>query len=152
VDILEIMATIRHRYPFLLVDRIVELDPGVRAVGLKNVTMNEPFFRGHFPGAPMMPGSLIVEHAAQVGCCLLLSCEAHAGKLGLFAGMQEVVFHKPVTPGDQLYTEVVMAHVSSRAGKARFTSRVDGEVVAEGLYLFLLAPDPARAQPALAGG
>jgi len=146
MDIMEIMATIQHRYPFLLVDRIVEMEPGVRAVGLKNVTINEPFSPGFFPGNPMMPGSLIVEHAAQVSCALLLSSNALAGKLGLFTTIEDVKFCRRVIPGDQLLTEVVTEHVGSRAGKVRFTSRVDGEVVAEGRYTFLLVPDPSKVE------
>jgi 3-hydroxyacyl-[acyl-carrier-protein] dehydratase len=146
VDIIEIMATIQHRYPFLLVDRIVEMEPGVRGVGLKNVTMNEPFFQGHFPGNPIMPGVLIVEHAAQVSCALILSSEALAGKLGIFTSMEEVKFRRTVKPGDQIFTEVSAVHISSRAGKIQFTSRVDGQVVAEGRYTFLLVPDPAKAK------
>ena len=106
LDIAEIMATIPHRYPFLLVDRILELEPGKRAVGLKNVTMNEQFFTGHFPGNPIMPGVLIVEHAAQVGGVLLLATTKNAGKLALFAGIDEMKFRRQVRPGDQLITEV----------------------------------------------
>lgn len=144
MDITQIMAVIPHRYPFLLIDRILEMEPGVRVVGLKNVTMNEPFFQGYFPGYPLMPGVLIVEHAAQIGCALLLSSPENEGKIGLFTGMSEVQFHRKVVPGDQLITEVITEHLSTRAGKVRFTSRVDGEVVAEGLYAFLLVPDPAK--------
>ena len=117
MDIVQIMATIQHRYPFLLIDRIVELEPGVRAVGLKNVTANEPFMPGHFPGNPMMPGMLIVEHAAQVSCALLLSSEALDGKLGLFTSINDVKFTGNVVPGDQLLTEVVTMHLAAAPAK-----------------------------------
>lgn len=146
MDIVRIMATIQHRYPFLLIDRIVEMDAGVRAVGLKNISINEPYFTGFIPGYPIMPGVLIIEHAAQISCALFLSSEAHAGKLGIFASMEEVKFFRSVVPGDQLFTEVVTVRMSSRCGKVRFTSRVDGEVVAQGLYTFFLVPDPAKAR------
>lgn len=142
MDIVQIMATIQHRYPFLLVDRILELDPGKRAVGLKNVTMNEEFFNGHFPGNPIMPGVLIVEHAAQVGGILLLTTAGYEGKLALFAGIDEMKFRRRVTPGDQLITEVTIVRISGRAGKVHVVSRVDGEVAAEGQYTFMLVPDP----------
>ncbi|MEI7833224.1 MAG: 3-hydroxyacyl-ACP dehydratase FabZ [bacterium] len=144
MDITQIMATIQHRYPFLLVDRILELETGVRVVGIKNVTMNEPFFQGHFPGNPIMPGVLIVEHAAQVGCMLILTAPQHAGKLGLFTSIEEVKFRRQVTPGDQLVTEVIMVQNSSRAGKVKFTTKVDGNIAAEGSFMFLLVPDPAK--------
>lgn len=146
MDIREIMSIIQHRYPFLLVDRILELDPGKRIVGLKNVTFNEHFFPGHFPGNPIMPGVLIVEHAAQVGSILMLTATGNQGKLGLFAGIEEMKFRRKVVPGDQLITEVEMLRVSGRAGKVRVTCRVDGEVAAEGLYTFMLVPDPAQQQ------
>lgn len=144
MDINQIMDTIQHRYPFLLVDRITELETGVRVVGVKNVSMNEPFFQGHFPGNPIMPGVLIVEHAAQVGCMLILTAPEHAGKLGLFTSIDDVKFRRQVTPGDQLVTEVVMVQSSSRAGRVRFTAKVDGNIAAEGTIMFLLVPDPAK--------
>lgn len=147
MDIVQIMATIQHRYPFLLVDRMLELEPGKRAVGLKNVTMNEEFFQGHFPGNPIMPGVLIIEHAAQVGGILLLASTDQAGKLALFAGIDEMKFRRKVVPGDQLITEVNIIRVSGRAGKVSVVSRVDGEVAAEGQYTFMLVPDPAQKQP-----
>lgn len=147
MDIKQIMDTIQHRYPFLLVDRILEVEPGKRAVGLKNVTINEDFFNGHFPNNPIMPGVLIVEHAAQVGCCLLLATEGYDGKLALFAGIDEMRFRRKVIPGDQLITEVNLLRVGSRAGKVHTVSRVDGEVAAEGIYTFMIVPDPAQ-QPA----
>ena len=147
MDITGIMATSQHRYPFLLIDRILELEPGVRSVGVKNVTMNEPYMRGYTPEHPTVPPVLLVEHAAQIGCVLLLSVPANADKLGMFTGMQEVVFHRAVVPGDQIVTEVVIERLSSRAGKVRFASRVDGEVVVDGHFMFLLAPDPAKAVP-----
>jgi 3-hydroxyacyl-[acyl-carrier-protein] dehydratase len=147
LNITDIMAAIQHRYPFLLVDRILELDPGKRIVGLKNVTMNEEFFQGHFPGNPIMPGVLIVEHAAQVSCLLMFATTGNQGMLGLFAGIDEMKFRRRVIPGDQLITEVNILRVSGRAGKVRIVSRVDGEVAAEGQLTFMLVPDPMQQQP-----
>ncbi len=147
MDIVEIMAAIPHRYPFLLVDRILELEPGKRAVGIKNVTRNEEFFNGHFPGNPIMPGVLIVEHAAQVGAILLLTMPSKKGKLALFAGIDTMKFRRMVVPGDQIVTEVTLLRIGSRAGKASVISRVEGEVVAEGQYTFAFIPDPTLAPP-----
>ena len=147
MDIVEIMSIIPHRYPFLLVDRITELEPGKRAVGIKNVTRNEEFFNGHFPGNPIMPGVLIVEHAAQVGGVLLLATVGAQGKLALFAGIDEMKFRRKVVPGDQIVTEVTLIRVGGRAGKVHVVSRVDGEVAAEGQYTFMLVPDPVQQQP-----
>ena len=142
MDIVQIMATIQHRYPFLLVDRILALEPGKRVVGLKNVTFNEHFFPGHFPGNPIMPGVLIVEHAAQVGGILMLATTGNEGKLALFAGIDNLKFRRQVKPGDQLITEVDILRVGGRAGKVHIVSRVDGEVAAEGEFTFVLVPDP----------
>lgn len=147
MDIREIMATIQHRYPFLLVDRILELEPGKRAVGLKNVTFNEHFFPGHFPNNPVMPGVLIVEHAAQVGGILLLASTGNEGKLALFAAIDEMKFRRMVVPGDQLITEVEILRAGGRAGKVHVVCRVDGEIAAEGQYTFMLVPDPNQQQP-----
>ena len=144
MEIGDIMKRIPHRYPFLLVDRIREIDEGTRIVGIKNVTVNEPFFAGHFPERPVMPDVFILEHAAQIGCALLLSCPANAGKLGLFTRMQGVRFYQQVVPGDQLITEVIVEQLCSRTGKVRFTSRVDDSIVADGRFMFILAPNEQR--------
>ncbi len=137
------MATIQHRYPFLLVDRILELEPGKRVVGVKNVTITEYFFAGQHPGSTFMPGMLIVEHGAQVGAILLLTVTGNAGKLALFTGMDRVKFRRKVAPGDQLVTEVNITRISGKAGKARVVCRVGGEVAAQGRFTFVLIPDPA---------
>jgi len=141
MDINEIQAILQHRYPFLLVDRVLELEPGKRAVGLKNVTVNEPFFMGHFPGNPIMPGVLIVEAMAQVGGVLLLATTGNEGKLALFAGIDKMRFRRPVLPGDQLRTEVTLLKVKGRIGRVGVIGTVDGEVAAEGEYIFALVPD-----------
>ena len=143
LDINRIRATLRHRYPFLLVDRILELEPAKRAVGLKNVTVNEAFFTGHFPDNPIMPGVLILEAMAQVAGVLLLSSIHNQGKLALFAGMDGVRFRKIVVPGDQLISEVTFLKVKREIGKVAAVARVDGEVVAEGEFLFALRPEGA---------
>ncbi|GAB4111055.1 MAG: 3-hydroxyacyl-ACP dehydratase FabZ [Roseiflexaceae bacterium] len=134
----QIMELIPHRYPFLLVDKIVELEPGVRAVGEKNVTINEPFFQGHFPGYPIMPGVLIVEALAQTGCVVALSLPEYQGKLGIFAGLDEVRFRKPVYPGDTLRLEVVFEKIRRGIGKAKGSATVNGTVVCEGNLLFAI--------------
>lgn len=100
IENIDIQKIIPHRYPFILVDRIVEIVPGKKAVGIKNVTINEPFFQGHFPGNPIMPGVLIVEALAQLGATALLSIEENKGKLGVFTGIDKFRFRKQVVPGD----------------------------------------------------
>ena len=140
-----IQRLIPHRYPFLLVDRILELEAGRRAVGLKNVSANEWFFAGHFPGDPIMPGVLIVEALAQVAGLAAMSPPEQRGKRGLFAGIDRVRFRRPVRPGDQLRLDVTIVRVRGPVAKARGTASVDGEVVAEGELTFALvdAPPPA---------
>lgn len=138
LDVTDIQAIIPHRYPFLLVDRIVELEVGKRAVGIKNVTVNEPFFQGHFPGYPVMPGVLIVEALAQVGAVAVLSMDENKGKLGFFAGIDQFRFKEQVKPGDTLTLEVEMTRVRGSVGKGRGTAKVKDKVVAEGELMFAL--------------
>jgi UDP-3-O-[3-hydroxymyristoyl] N-acetylglucosamine deacetylase/3-hydroxyacyl-[acyl-carrier-protein] dehydratase len=128
----EIMRVIPHRYPFLLVDRILELEPGKRVVGLKNVTINEPFFQGHFPGHPIMPGVLIIEAMAQVGGMLLLGAmPERENKVVYFTTLNNVKWRRPVRPGDQLRFELELLQVRGSVAKMSGVARVDGEVVAE---------------------
>jgi beta-hydroxyacyl-ACP dehydratase FabZ len=132
LQIREIMDRIPHRYPFLLVDRIVELVPQQRVVAIKNVTINEPFFQGHFPGAPVMPGVLIIEALAQAGAVLLLSdIPDRASKLVYFTGIDEARFRRPVVPGDQVRLTMEVLKLRARTCKMRGTAEVDGELVAE---------------------
>jgi len=138
LDIKEILKIVPHRYPFLLIDRIVELEEGKRAVAIKNVTMNEPHFTGHFPDQPIMPGVLIIEALAQVGVVMALRTPATEGKLVLFAGIDGVRFRRPVVPGDQLRLEVETVWVRGALGKMKGKATVNGEVAAEGEFMFSL--------------
>ncbi|MBP1157826.1 MULTISPECIES: 3-hydroxyacyl-ACP dehydratase FabZ [unclassified Paenibacillus] len=138
LDAVQIQEIIPHRYPFLLVDRILEVEAGVRATGIKNVTMNEPFFPGHFPGYPVMPGVLIVEALAQVGSVAMLMVEANRGKLGFFAGIDNFRFRGQVIPGDTLTLEVVITRLKGSIGKGQATAKVGDKVVAEGELMFAL--------------
>jgi len=131
-DIQAIMDYLPHRYPFLLVDRVLEIVPGEKIVALKNVTTNEPFFQGHFPGNPIMPGVLIVEAMAQAGGVLFASqLKENHGNLFYFMGMDKVKFRKPVVPGDQIILEVKIIRQRSKAVKMAGTATVDQKVVAE---------------------
>ncbi len=133
-DIQFILNHLPHRYPFLLIDRVLELEPGRRVVALKNVTANEPQFTGHFPEIPIMPGVLMVEAMAQAGglCCLTAIPEAERkGKLVLFAGIDECRFKRPVTPGDTLRIEVTVERVIRNIGRVKAVATVDGQVVCE---------------------
>lgn len=135
----EIQRLLPHRYPFLLVDRILDYVPGERAVGLKNVTMNEPFFQGHFPGRPIMPGVLIVEAMAQVGGIVLMQMADMTDKISLFAGIDKVRFRRPVIPGDQLVMTVELLCIKQRRfGKMQGRAEVNGQLVAEGELMFSL--------------
>jgi len=136
MDIGDILRTLPHRIPFILVDKIIELDEGKRAVGIKNVTMNEPFFQGHFPGHPIMPGVLILESIAQVGAVIALKMPENEGKFVFFAGIDQVRFRKPVVPGDQLRIEVEALKMKGSIGKLKGVAKVDNEEVAECEILF----------------
>ncbi len=149
MDIVQIERTLPHRYPFLMIDRILELEPGKRAVGLKNVTRNEAFFDGHFPGEPVMPGVLIMEAMAQVGGVLLLVTIDEPGKLALFGGADKIRFKRRVVPGDQLICEVNMLKIKGTMGKVNVQARVGDEVVAKGFYTFALVESRAARE---AGG
>ena len=132
------LSVLPHRYPFLLVDRILEVEPGKRAVGLKNVTANEPQFQGHFPDRPIMPGVLIVEALAQVGAVLMLQQDANQGKLALFAGIDNCRFRRVVGPGDQLRLEVEVLKLRGSFGKVKAQATVDGHLAAEAELLFTI--------------
>lgn len=135
----QILEILPHRYPFLLVDRVVEYQPGQRAVGLKNVTFNEPFFQGHFPNRPIMPGVLIVEAMAQVGGIVLTKLPDVAGRLALFAGIDGVRFRRPVLPGDQLLISADLLTIRQRRiGKMFCRAQVGGQLVTEGELMFSL--------------
>ena len=136
LDIQQIQAAIRHRYPFLLVDRVLELEEGKKAVAIKNVTINEEFFNGHFPNYPVMPGVLIIEALAQVSAIIMLTKEGNEGRLGLLAGIDQCRFKKQVKPGDQLRLEVEITRLKGPIGKGRGVATVDGELVCETELIF----------------
>lgn len=144
LDSLAIRSLIPHRYPFLLVDRIIELTPGERAVGLKNVSANEPFFEGHFPEFPVMPGVLIVESIAQVGAVAMAAHPDNAGKLALFAGINNVRFKRQIKPGDTLLIEVEMGQVRRNIGTGSGVATVDGEIACKGEFMFAFVPNQAK--------
>ncbi|AKM20552.1 3-hydroxyacyl-(acyl-carrier-protein) dehydratase FabZ [Geobacillus sp. 12AMOR1] len=138
LDIQQIQAIIPHRYPFLLVDRILEIEEGKRAVGIKNVSANESFFAGHFPEYPVMPGVLIVEALAQVGAVVLLQSEENRGRLAFFAGIDNCRFKRQVKPGDQIRLEVEILRARGAIGKGKGTATVEGELVCETELMFAL--------------
>jgi len=138
MDIQEIKNTIPHRYPFLLVDRVTEIEEGKRVVGYKNVSANEPFFQGHFPDYPVMPGVLIVEALAQLGAIGVLGIEENKGKIGFLAGLDRCRFKRQVKPGDQLKLEVEITRMRGVIGKGKGIATVDGEVACEAEIMFAI--------------
>ncbi|NLK36154.1 MAG: 3-hydroxyacyl-ACP dehydratase FabZ [Gracilibacteraceae bacterium] len=134
----DIQRIIPHRYPFLLVDKITEIEYGKKAVGIKNVTANEPFFQGHFPGIPIMPGVLIVEAMAQVGAVAILGMEENKSKLAVFTGIDGMRFRRQVVPGDTLRMEVEMLNFKRGIGKAKAQAYVGDELAASGELMFAI--------------
>jgi 3-hydroxyacyl-[acyl-carrier-protein] dehydratase len=148
----DIMTILPHRYPFLLIDRVVEIEPGQRVVAMRNVTANEPQFTGHFPGRPIMPGVLLVESLAQAGAVAVLSFPANRGKLVLFAGIDACRFRRIVVPGDTLRLEITVEKLGRVSGRARAVATVDGEVAVEATLSFIMPRDQDIAGGRLAGG
>ncbi len=142
LDSRQIQEVIPHRYPMLLVDRILEIEPGVRAVGVKNVSHGDAFFAAHFPGYPVMPGVLIVEALAQVGAVALLTTEEFQGKLALFAGIDNVRFKRQVKPGDTLRLQVELGQIRRSVGTGTGEATVDGELACRGEFMFAVVPAP----------
>jgi 3-hydroxyacyl-[acyl-carrier-protein] dehydratase len=152
MDIVEIMSILPHRYPFLLIDRVLEIEPKTRIVAIKNVTANEPHFTGHFPDFPIMPGVLMIEAIAQAGGALLLTeytDEDRAAKLMVFTGIDDCKFRKPVVPGDQLRIEVTVLNWRTSAVRMRGVATVDGKVACEATVMCALTSrtKPVAAKP-----
>lgn len=144
LDIKEIRACLPHRYPFLLVDRIKELVPGKSVVAIKNVTVNEPFFQGHFPEVPVMPGVLILEAMAQAGAMMMLNAPELRGSISFLTTVEKARFRHPVVPGDQMVICAEMWRLRGKMGKIRAHADVDGQTVAEAEMGFMLAQKPAQ--------
>ena len=140
LDAQAIQAIIPHRYPFLLVDRIIEIEPGKRAVGLKNVSIGEPYFQGHFPDYPVMPGVLIVEALAQVGAVAMLQLEEYKGRIAFFAGIDKIRFKRQVKPGDTLRLHVEMGQIRRNIGTGTGVATVEGKVACQGEFMFAIGP------------
>jgi 3-hydroxyacyl-[acyl-carrier-protein] dehydratase len=137
----DIMRIIPHRYPFLLIDRVIELEPGRRVVAIKQVTANEPQFTGHFPDRPIMPGVLVVEALAQAGAVAVLSLPEYRGKLALFAAIDECRFRRTVVPGDTLRLEITVQKLRGMFGRATAVASVDGEPAVEAVLSFIMPRD-----------
>jgi len=144
---LDIQKIIPHRYPFLLIDKIIEIEWGKRAVGIKNVTANEPFFQGHFPGYPVMPGVLIIEAIAQVGAVSVLGMPENKGKMAFFAGIDEVRFKRQVVPGDTLRIEVTLTRLRGPIGQGEGVATVDGQLACKGSFMFAMGKAEGFAEP-----
>lgn len=138
LDIQSIMEVIPHRYPFLFVDKVEILQPGIKGLGYKNVTMNEYYFQGHYPGMPVMPGVIIIETMAQVGAVILLSHEDFKGRVPYFAGINKFRFKKKVVPGDTLRIEVEIVKLRGSIGIGQGKAYVEDEIAAEGEFMFAI--------------
>jgi 3-hydroxyacyl-[acyl-carrier-protein] dehydratase len=158
LTIQEILDLLPHRYPFLLIDRVVEFEPGKRLVAIKNVTMNEPFFQGHFPGTPIMPGVLVIEAMAQAGAIIMLTeLPDREKKLAVFTGIERAKFRRQVTPGDQLRIEVDVLAFKTRVGRMEAKAFVDGKLACQATLTCQVVPrvretEPATAEPAAEAG
>ena len=141
----EIMRVIPHRYPFLLIDRVIALEPGKAVVAIKNVTANEPQFTGHFPGRPIMPGVLMVEALAQAGAVAVLSLPEYRGKLALFAGIDDCRFRRTVVPGDTLMLKVTLEKLRGMFGRAQAVASVGDEIAVEATLSFVIPRDQSIA-------
>lgn len=147
-DIQEILGLLPHRYPFLLIDRVIEFERAKRLVAIKNVTINEPFFQGHFPGYPIMPGVLVIEAMAQAGAVLMMSEIAdREKKLAVFTGIERAKFRRPVKPGDQLRIEVEVLSLKSRVGRMEAKTFVDGKLVCQATLTCQIVPKTREAAP-----
>jgi len=142
LDIRQIMEILPHRYPILLVDRIVDLQPGVRATGYKNVTNNEPVFSGHFPGNPLLPGVYMIEALAQLGGCVVLEPGEFSRKTPYLAGIDRAKFRRPVVPGDRLMMDVVLVKHKRNIGWVTAEAKVDGQLACSAELMFSIASDP----------
>jgi 3-hydroxyacyl-[acyl-carrier-protein] dehydratase len=138
-DINEIKSMLPHRYPFLLVDRVLEFEPKKRIVALKNVTVNESFFNGHFPARPVMPGVLIIESMAQAAGLLMLAEDEHKGKIPFFTGIDNARFRKAIIPGDQIIIEVEVIRIKGNIGRAKGVAKVDGQIATEAEMMFIMS-------------
>jgi 3-hydroxyacyl-[acyl-carrier-protein] dehydratase len=148
-DIQAIMGFLPHRYPFLLIDRIVEFEPAKRLVAIKNVTINEPFFQGHWPGHPIMPGVLVVEAMAQAGAVIMMAAiEDRDKKLVVFTGIEQAKFRRPVTPGDQLRIEVNVLSMKTRVGRIEGKAYVDGKLACQATLTCQVVPKVREPHPA----
>lgn len=149
LNIQEIMDLLPHRYPFLLIDRVVEFDPKERLVAIKNVTINEPFFQGHFPGVPIMPGVLVIEAMAQAGAVLMMSeFEDRDSKLAVFTGIEKAKFRRQVVPGDQIRIEVKVLNFRPRIGRMEASAYVDGKLACEATLTCQIVPKKPAAPAA----
>jgi 3-hydroxyacyl-[acyl-carrier-protein] dehydratase len=149
MDIGQIMEFLPHRYPFLLIDRVIQFERAKRIIAIKNVTINEPFFTGHFPDYPIMPGVLVVEAMAQAGCILLLNEVAdRESKLVVFTGIEGAKFRRPITPGDQLRIEVDVLSFRPRQGRMEGKAYVDGKLACEATLTCAVVPRQRKATAA----